>query len=65
MSIFPFLTNFFTRIYGNRTAAIRVKWISFVLFTLGALALWSGSEPVLPAYVTGMGLAEFSSQNQN
>ncbi|HPN10498.1 MAG TPA: cation:proton antiporter, partial [Spirochaetota bacterium] len=42
-----------TRIYGNRTAAIRTKWIVFVLFGLGALALWAGSEPVLPAYIAG------------
>lgn len=46
-----------TRIYGNRTAAIRTKWIVFVLFGLGALALWAGSEPVLPAYIAGMVLA--------
>jgi len=59
----PPLTNFFTEMYGGRTAAIRVKWISFTLFAMGALALWSGSEPVLPAYIAGMVLAEFSSQN--
>ena len=29
-----------------------------VLFGLGALALWSGSEAVLPAYIAGMVLAE-------
>lgn len=59
----PSLTSFFTRMYGNRTAAIRVKWISFILFAMGALAIWSGSEAVLPAYLAGMVLAEFSSQN--
>lgn len=57
------LTSFFTKMYGNRTAAIRVKWISFILFAMGALAIWSGSEAVLPAYLAGMVLAEFSSQN--
>lgn len=51
------LTARLTRIYGNRTAAIRTKWIVFVLFGLGALALWAGSEPVLPAYIAGMVLA--------
>jgi Kef-type K+ transport system membrane component KefB len=30
-----------------------------VLFGLGAIALWSGSEAVLPAYIAGMLLAEF------
>lgn len=59
----PPLTSFFTKMYGNRTAAIRVKWISFILFAMGALAIWSGSEAVLPAYIAGMVLAEFSSQN--
>ena len=53
----PPLTGRLTRIYGNRTAAIRTKWIVFVLFGLGALALWSGSEAVLPAYIVGMVLA--------
>jgi glutathione-regulated potassium-efflux system ancillary protein KefC len=51
------LTARLTRVYGNRTAAIRTKWIVFVLFGLGALALWAGSEPVLPAYIAGMVLA--------
>ncbi len=46
-----------TRVYGNRTAAIRTKWIVFVLFGLGALSLWAESEPVLPAYIAGMVLA--------
>jgi len=36
---------------------VRTKWILFVLFGLGALALWSGSEAVLPAYIAGMVLA--------
>jgi len=61
--LFPYITNHLTGVYGNRTAAIRVKWISFFLFALGALALWSGSEAVLPAYIAGMALAEFASKN--
>jgi Kef-type K+ transport system membrane component KefB len=44
--------------YGNRTAAIRTKWILLVLCGLGALALWAGSEAVLPAYLAGMVLAK-------
>jgi glutathione-regulated potassium-efflux system ancillary protein KefC len=62
-AIFPSLTTFFTKVYGNRTAAIRVKWVSFVLFSMAALAVWSGVEAVLPAYIAGMALAEFASQN--
>ncbi|MCX8124122.1 MAG: cation:proton antiporter, partial [Spirochaetes bacterium] len=53
----PVVTARLTKIYGHRTAAIRTKWILFVLFALGALALWSGSEAVLPAYILGMVLA--------
>jgi len=56
----PTVTKFFTRVYGNRTAAIRTKWIIAVLLGLGALAYWSGSEAVLPAYVVGIVLAEFA-----
>ena len=63
LGLFPYITNHLTSIYGNRTAAIRVKWISFILFALGTLALWSGSEAVLPAYLAGMVLAEFVSNN--
>jgi len=62
---FPFLTSLLTKIYGNRTAAIRAKWVMLVLFGLGALALWSGSEAVLPAYIAGMLLAEFATQEEH
>ncbi|MFH1050097.1 MAG: cation:proton antiporter [bacterium] len=55
--ILPIITDFLTRHYARKTAAIRTKWIVFMLFALGALALWSGSEPVLPAYIAGMVLA--------
>ena len=50
--------------YGHRTAAIRAKWVLLVLVGLGALALWSGSEAVLPAYLVGMVLAEFASNKK-
>lgn len=58
--ILPFTSRWLTRIYAHRTAAVRTKWVIFILFGLGALALWSGSEAVLPAYIVGMVLAEFS-----
>jgi len=61
LGLLPAVTRFLTRVYGGRTAAIRTKWIILVLFGLGALAIWSGSEAVLPAYLAGMVLAEFSS----
>ena len=53
----PLTTAWLTRHYAHRTAAIRTKWIMLVLLVLGALALWSGSEAVLPAYLVGMVLA--------
>ncbi|MBN1866694.1 cation:proton antiporter [Candidatus Sumerlaeota bacterium] len=53
----PYLTEWVTNRYAHRTAAIRTKWVMLVLFGLGALALWSGSEAVLPAYIAGMVLA--------
>ena len=55
--LLPGITNRLTAWYGNRTAAVRTKWVLFVLCGLGALALWAGSEAVLPAYIAGMVLA--------
>jgi glutathione-regulated potassium-efflux system ancillary protein KefC len=54
----PFITSRLVTWYGNRTAAIRTKWILLVLCGLGALSLWAGSEAVLPAYIAGMVLAK-------
>jgi Kef-type K+ transport system membrane component KefB len=59
IGLLPTVTKFLTRVYGNRTAAIRTKWIIAILLGLGTLAYWSGSEAVLPAYVVGIVLAEF------
>lgn len=60
LAVLPFTSRWLARIYAHRTAAIRTKWVILVLFGLGALAAWSGSEAVLPAYLVGMVLAEFS-----
>jgi Kef-type K+ transport system membrane component KefB len=57
LAMLPSATTWLTRHYAHRTAAIRTKWIMLILFGLGALALWSGSEAVLPAYLVGMVLA--------
>jgi glutathione-regulated potassium-efflux system ancillary protein KefC len=57
LAILPHLTDWLTRLYAHRTAAIRAKWVMLMLFGLGALAFWSGSEAVLPAYIAGMVLA--------
>ncbi len=51
------VTNYIIKRFAYKTAAIRAKWIIFILMSMGVLALWSGSEPVLPAYIIGMVLA--------
>jgi glutathione-regulated potassium-efflux system ancillary protein KefC len=55
--LLPYITGLITRVYAFRTAAVRTKWVMFIVFGLGSLALWSGSEAVLPAYLIGMVLA--------
>jgi glutathione-regulated potassium-efflux system ancillary protein KefC len=52
------MTDFIVRRFAYKTAAIRAKWVLSILLSMGVLALWSGSEPVLPAYVFGMILAK-------
>jgi glutathione-regulated potassium-efflux system ancillary protein KefC len=56
--ILPPVTEFLIRKFAYKTAAIRTKWIIFVLISMAVLAIWSGSEPVLPAYIIGMILAK-------
>lgn len=55
--VLPYITDFIIKNFAYKTAAIRAKWILFVLLSMGVMALWAGSEPVLPAYVIGMILA--------
>jgi Kef-type K+ transport system membrane component KefB len=63
LALLPASSRFITRHYANKTAAIRTKWMLCILFALSALALWSGSEAVLPAYLAGIVLAEFARVN--
>lgn len=63
LALLPHFTRSLTRVYAFKTAAIRTKWVILILMGLGALALWSGSEAVLPAYLVGMVLAEFSAED--
>ena len=65
LAALPFVTPALSKRYANRTAAFRTKWVLLVLFGLGALALWAGSEAVLPAYIAGMVLSrELSADHQ-
>jgi Kef-type K+ transport system membrane component KefB len=56
-AVLPWLTPRFFRRYGGRVSELEAKFLLLALFGMGGLALWAGSEPVLPAYVIGMLLA--------
>jgi Kef-type K+ transport system membrane component KefB len=56
-AVLPFLTPRFFHRYGGRVSELEAKYILFLLFAMGGLAVWAGSEAVLPAYVIGMVLA--------
>ncbi|MEW6742223.1 MAG: cation:proton antiporter [Planctomycetota bacterium] len=53
----PFVTPWLLSRFGGKPAEVETKWVLLLIFGLGTLALWSGSEAVLPAYITGMVLA--------
>jgi Kef-type K+ transport system membrane component KefB len=55
--ILPWLVPRFFRLYGGRPSELEAKLLLLAMFGLGALALWADSEPVLPAYILGMILA--------
>ena len=57
LAVLPFFTPKFFRKYGGRVSEIEAKYLLLALFALGGLAVWAGSEAVLPAYVIGMVLA--------
>jgi glutathione-regulated potassium-efflux system ancillary protein KefC len=56
-TILPFATPWFFRRYGGRVSELETKYLLFLLFGMGGVAVWSGSEAVLPAYIIGMVLA--------
>jgi Kef-type K+ transport system membrane component KefB len=53
----PFFTRWFFSKYGGRVSELETKYILLLLFGLGGLAMWAGSEAVLPAYMIGAVLA--------
>jgi Kef-type K+ transport system membrane component KefB len=55
--VLPYLTPRFFAKYGGRVSELEAKYILFALFVMGGLAVWAGSEAVLPAYIIGMVLA--------
>jgi glutathione-regulated potassium-efflux system ancillary protein KefC len=57
LAALPYVTPWLLRRFGGKPTEVETKWILLVVFGLGALAAWAGSEAVLPAYVAGMALA--------
>jgi len=60
----PKFTPWFFRKAGSRISEPETKFIFFILFSLGGLALLAKSEAVLPAYLVGMVLAPFFLANK-
>ena len=56
-AVLPWLTPRFFKRYGGRPSELEAKYLLLFLFGMGGLAVWAGSETVLPAYVIGMVLA--------
>jgi Kef-type K+ transport system membrane component KefB len=56
-AVLPFVTPRFFKKYGGRVSELEAKYILLLLFAMGGLAAWAGSEAVLPAYIIGMVLA--------
>ncbi|MBI2302937.1 MAG: cation:proton antiporter [Armatimonadetes bacterium] len=56
-AVLPWVTPRFFAKFGNRPSELEAKYLLMLLFGMGALASWSGSEAVLPAYLIGMVLA--------
>jgi Kef-type K+ transport system membrane component KefB len=55
--LLPAVTRWLFEHYGGRVSEFETKYLLFLLFGLGGLAVWAGSEAVLPAYIIGMVLA--------
>ena len=47
--LLPLVTPRLVRAFADRPGELPTKWILLALFGLGALAIWAGSEAVLPA----------------
>src|SRR5207302_6041332 len=55
--VLPSVTRWFFERHGGRVSELETKYLLLLLFGLGGLAVWAGSEAVLPAYLIGMVLA--------
>lgn len=61
----PWLTPRLFKLFGDRPSEFEAKFLFACLFALGALAVWAGSEAVLPAYLIGMALAGTVGKNHH
>ena len=57
LATLPFLTRWIIRHYCDLASELEIKFLACLLLALGALAVWAGSEAVLPAYVAGIVVA--------
>jgi Kef-type K+ transport system membrane component KefB len=57
LAITPKFSRWFFRVWGNHVSETEIKLIFLLLFGLGALAVKSNSEAVLPAYLLGLVVA--------
>jgi glutathione-regulated potassium-efflux system ancillary protein KefC len=64
-AILPFSTPLFFKRFGGRVSEAETKFLLLVLLAMGGLAVWSGSEAVLPAYIIGMVLAGMMGKNHD
>lgn len=55
--LLPTMVKRFFLWFGDRPSEFETKFLLLCLFGLGSLAMWAGSESVLPAYLVGMALA--------
>jgi glutathione-regulated potassium-efflux system ancillary protein KefC len=64
-AILPFITPPFSKRFGARVSEAETKFLLLILFAMGGLSVWSGSEAVLPAYIIGMVLARIAGKNHD
>jgi Kef-type K+ transport system membrane component KefB len=57
VAVTPLVTPWLFRRFAHRASEVETKYLLLLLFSAGGLAVWAGSEAVLPAYLLGMALA--------
>jgi Kef-type K+ transport system membrane component KefB len=65
LAVTPKLANWFFRRFADHVSEPSIKFLFFLLFGLGALAVRANSEAVLPAYLIGLMVATTLAQNRD